>query len=157
MRHSTERIRATHGGNLPRPAAFDALLPQGPVVTAEVAGQLPGAVQWDLVSVSFSYVASGNAATRIPFVSFFDQSATTFCKINTAVSITASHTVQVTFAQEIGAFGAANAASMGNTLPDIRLLDGLQVQVSADAIDVADTITAVRLYVRQYDVRPDYS
>jgi 5-methyltetrahydropteroyltriglutamate--homocysteine methyltransferase len=46
MRHSTERIRATHGGNLPRPAAFDALLRQGPVVTAEVAGQLPAAVQW---------------------------------------------------------------------------------------------------------------
>ena len=46
MRHSTERIRATHGGNLPRPAAFDALLRQGPVVTAEVAEQLPVAVQW---------------------------------------------------------------------------------------------------------------
>jgi 5-methyltetrahydropteroyltriglutamate--homocysteine methyltransferase len=46
MRHSTERIRATHGGNLPRPAAFDALLRQGEVVTAEVAAQLPAAVQW---------------------------------------------------------------------------------------------------------------
>ena len=46
MRHSTERIRATHGGNLPRPAAFDALLGQGEVVTAEVAEQLPVAVQW---------------------------------------------------------------------------------------------------------------
>ncbi len=46
MRHSTERIRSTHGGNLPRPAEFDALLQQGPVVTAEVAAELPGAVQW---------------------------------------------------------------------------------------------------------------
>jgi 5-methyltetrahydropteroyltriglutamate--homocysteine methyltransferase len=46
MRHSTERIRATHGGNLPRPAAFDALLRRGQVVTAEVAEQLPVAVQW---------------------------------------------------------------------------------------------------------------
>jgi 5-methyltetrahydropteroyltriglutamate--homocysteine methyltransferase len=46
MRHSTERIRATHGGNLPRPAAFDTLLRQGQVVTAEVAEQLPVAVQW---------------------------------------------------------------------------------------------------------------
>jgi 5-methyltetrahydropteroyltriglutamate--homocysteine methyltransferase len=46
MKHSTERIRATHGGNLPRPAAFDALLQQGPVVTAEVAAELPGAVQY---------------------------------------------------------------------------------------------------------------
>ena len=46
MRHSTDRIRSTHGGNLPRPAEFDALLQQGPVVTAEVAAELPGAVQW---------------------------------------------------------------------------------------------------------------
>ena len=46
MRHSTERIRSTHGGNLPRPAEFDALLQQGSVVTAEVAAELPGAVQW---------------------------------------------------------------------------------------------------------------
>jgi 5-methyltetrahydropteroyltriglutamate--homocysteine methyltransferase len=46
MRHSTDGIRSTHGGNLPRPAQFDALLQQGPVVTAEVAGQLPGAVQY---------------------------------------------------------------------------------------------------------------
>jgi len=46
MKHSTERIRATHGGNLPRPAAFDALLQRGPVVTPEVAEQLPGAVRY---------------------------------------------------------------------------------------------------------------
>ena len=46
MRHSTHRIRSTHGGNLPRPAAFDALLQQGPVVTAEVAAELPDAVQY---------------------------------------------------------------------------------------------------------------
>jgi 5-methyltetrahydropteroyltriglutamate--homocysteine methyltransferase len=46
MRHSTHRIRSTHGGNLPRPAAFDALLRQGPVVTAEVAAELPGAVRY---------------------------------------------------------------------------------------------------------------
>jgi 5-methyltetrahydropteroyltriglutamate--homocysteine methyltransferase len=46
MRHSTDGIRSTHGGNLPRPAQFDALLQQGTVVTAEVAGQLPGAVQY---------------------------------------------------------------------------------------------------------------
>ena len=45
MRHSTHRIRSTHGGNLPRPAEFDALLQQGPVVTAEVAAELPGAVR----------------------------------------------------------------------------------------------------------------
>ena len=46
MRHSTDRIRVTHGGNLPRPEDFDELLQQGPVVTADVAAELPAAVQY---------------------------------------------------------------------------------------------------------------
>jgi 5-methyltetrahydropteroyltriglutamate--homocysteine methyltransferase len=46
MRFSTDRIRTTHGGNLPRPAEFDALLQEGPVVSAEAAERLPEAVQY---------------------------------------------------------------------------------------------------------------
>jgi len=45
MRHSTGRIRVTHGGNLPRPADLDELLMKGPTVTAEVAERLSAAVQ----------------------------------------------------------------------------------------------------------------
>jgi hypothetical protein len=128
-----------------------------PAAGAAFTYTVPGAVQQDLRSISFLFTASGNVATRIPFVSFLDQSGTTFCKVNTAYTITASHTVQVTFGPDVDQFGANNSASMGSSTPEIRLLDGLQVQVSADAIDVADTITAVRLYVCQYDVRTDYS
>src|SRR5690349_5559293 len=46
MRFSTDGIRTTHGGNLPRPADFDALLQAGPMVTAEAAERLPEAVQY---------------------------------------------------------------------------------------------------------------
>jgi 5-methyltetrahydropteroyltriglutamate--homocysteine methyltransferase len=46
MRFSTDGIRTTHGGNLPRPADFDALLQAGQVVSAEAAERLPGAVQY---------------------------------------------------------------------------------------------------------------
>jgi 5-methyltetrahydropteroyltriglutamate--homocysteine methyltransferase len=46
MRFSTDGIRTTHGGNLPRPADFDALLQEGPVVSAEAAERLPEAVQY---------------------------------------------------------------------------------------------------------------
>ncbi|HEY7279742.1 MAG TPA: hypothetical protein VH594_27505, partial [Trebonia sp.] len=46
MRLSTDGIRTTHGGNLPRPADFDALLQAGPVVTAQAAERLPEAVQY---------------------------------------------------------------------------------------------------------------
>ncbi len=46
MRLSTDGIRTTHGGNLPRPTDFDALLQAGPVVTAQAAERLPEAVQY---------------------------------------------------------------------------------------------------------------
>jgi hypothetical protein len=132
--------------SLPSPAA-------GAALTVTV----PGAVQWEVVAVSFLFTASANAATRIPFVSFLDAAGVTFCKINTAFTVTATNTPQVTFAEHVASFGANNSTSMGNTLPRMRIQDGLRVQVSADAIDVADTITKARLYVRQYEVRPDYA
>jgi hypothetical protein len=141
---------ALHGSHevvaLPSPAA-------GAALTETV----PGAVQWEVVAVSFLFTASANAATRIPFVSFLDQAGVTFCKINTVATVTATIASQVTFAEHVAAFGANNGASIGNTLPRMRIQDGLRVQVSATAIDVADTITAARLYVRQYEVRPDYT
>lgn len=139
-----------HGSNrvvsLPSPAA-------GAALTVTV----PGAVQWEVAAVSFLFTASANAATRIPFVTFLDTTGTTFCKVNSAFNVTASNHSQVTFGLELASFGANNALSMGGPIPRMRLADGLQVQVSADAIDAADTITAARLFVCQYEVRPDYT
>jgi hypothetical protein len=139
-----------HGSHLP-------VAVQSPAAGAACTVTVPGAVQWDVRAVSFLYTASGNAATRIPFISFLDQSGTILAKVNTAYTLTASHTSQITFGTDLDQFGANNSVSMGSSIPDLRLLDGLQIQMSADAIDVADTITTVRLYVCQYDVRPDYS
>jgi hypothetical protein len=139
-----------HGANevvsLPSPAA-------GAALTVTV----PGAVQWEIVAATFLFTASANAATRVPFISFLDQAGVTFCKINTAFTVTATIAPQVTFAEGVASFGANNSTSMGNTLPQMRIQDGLRVRLSADLIDVADTITAARLYVRQYEVRPDYT
>ena len=128
-----------------------------PAAGAALTYTVPGAVQQDVVCVSFLFTASANVATRIPFISFLDQAGVTFCKVNTAFTITAGTASQVTFGVDVAQFGANNSASMGASIPGIRLLDGLRFQVSADAIDVADTITACRMFVCQYDVRPDYS
>ena len=130
--------------SLPSPAA-------GAALTVTV----PGSVQWEVVAVTFLFTASANAATRIPFVSFLDQGGVTFCKVNSAFNVTANNASQVTFGRDVASFGANNAASMGASIPHIRLVDGLRVSVSADAINATDTITAARLYVCQYDVRPD--
>jgi len=46
MRHSTDHILSSHGGNLPRPAAFDELLSRASEHREEVEAQLPSAVEW---------------------------------------------------------------------------------------------------------------
>ncbi len=128
-----------------------------PAAGAALTVTVPGAVEWEIVAFSFLYTASANAATRIPFISFLDQAGVTFCKLNTTATLIATNVSQVTFAQEISAFGANSATSIGQTLPCMRIQDGLRVQVSATLIDVADTITAARMYVCQYEVASDYS
>jgi 5-methyltetrahydropteroyltriglutamate--homocysteine methyltransferase len=46
MRRSTDYILSSHGGNLPRPAALDALLVKADEHRDEIAVELPKAVQW---------------------------------------------------------------------------------------------------------------
>ncbi len=46
MRRSTDYFLSSHGGNLPRPAEFDAKLAKFDDHKAEIAAELPGAVQW---------------------------------------------------------------------------------------------------------------
>jgi 5-methyltetrahydropteroyltriglutamate--homocysteine methyltransferase len=46
MRRSTDHILSSHGGNLPRPAELDALLTKASEHEAEIAVELPKAVQW---------------------------------------------------------------------------------------------------------------
>ncbi len=128
-----------------------------PAAGAALTTTVPGAVQWEIVAASFLFTASANAATRVPFISFLDQAGVTFCKVNTAFNLIATNASQVTFGQSLSSFGANSAVSIGAPIPKIRLVDGLRVQLSATLIDVADTITAARLYVCQYDVRPDYT
>ncbi len=44
MKRSTDRILTSHGGNLPRPPDFDALIAGRPATQDAVAQRLPGAV-----------------------------------------------------------------------------------------------------------------
>lgn len=46
MRHSTDRIHSSHGGNLPRPPGFDELLVDPQANLARIEAELPGAVEW---------------------------------------------------------------------------------------------------------------
>jgi hypothetical protein len=124
-----------------------------PAAGAALTYTVPGSVQWEILSLSFTYTASGNAASRVPFVRFLDQSGTAFCDVATPYKLVASDVSRVTFGVGVVQFGADSAARIGAGIPAMRLEDGLRVQVSATLIDGSDTITLARLFVRQWDVR----
>lgn len=114
---------------------------------------IPGAVQQTPLSIVFTFTASGNAANRFPRVRYLDWSGNPFFEAQTPYKLVATNVAVVSFAVDIAQFGADSAAAMGTPIPALRLGDGLQVELSAAAIDVADTITLARMFVCQYDVR----
>lgn len=116
---------------------------------------IPGAVQQTPLSIVFTYTASGNAANRFPRVRYLDWSGNPFFEAQSPFKLIATNAAVVSFAVDIAQFGADSAATMGGPIPALRLGDGLRVEISATGIDVADTITLARMFVHQYDVRPD--
>lgn len=125
-----------------------------PAAGAALTYTVVGAVQIEVLSVSFTYTASGNAANRIPFVAFLDQSGVSFGTFGTPYKLVASDAARVSFGVGVSQFGADSAARLGAGIPLLRLQDGLQVQLSATAINATDAITNARLYVRQATSEP---
>src|SRR5438477_11121491 len=121
--------------------------------TGGVTYTVPGAVEQLIVAVSFTYAASANAATRIPYVQFLDQSGVQVCEAGSPFSLVATNVSRVSFGIGLVQFGANSAARMGCAIPPIILADGMQLKLSATLIDASDTITAARLYVRQRPVQ----
>lgn len=114
---------------------------------------VPASVEWEVLSLSFTYTASAAAANRVPFVQFLDQSNVPFCEVATPFLLVANNVARVTFGVGIVQFGANSAVRLGAGIPAMRLGDGLRISVGATAMGVADTITSARLFVAQYDVR----
>src|SRR5437762_13629270 len=65
--------------------------------TGGVLYTVPGAVEQLIVAISFTYTASANAATRIPFVQFLDQSGIQVCEAGSPFSLVASNVSRVSF------------------------------------------------------------
>jgi hypothetical protein len=124
-----------------------------PAAGAGLTYTVPGSTQVEVLSASFTYTASANAANRIPFLSFLDQSGVAVGSFGTPYKLVANDASRVSFGVYVSSFGADSAARIGSGIPPMRLASGMQVLLSATAINVSDQISTARLYVRQWRVR----
>jgi hypothetical protein len=115
---------------------------------------VPGAIEWEIQSISFTYTASAGVANRIPFVQFLDTGGGIVCEVATPFLLVANNAARVTFGVGVQQFGANSAVRIGAGIPLLRLGDGMRVRLGATAQQAADTITGARMFVRQWTVRP---
>lgn len=124
-----------------------------PATGAALTKTVPGSVEWEILSVSFTYTAGAGVADRFPLLQFLDTTATAVAEIGTPYKLVAADASRVTFGVGIVQFGADSAARMGAGIPPLRLGDGMQLKLTATNLDATDAISAARMFVRQWRVR----
>lgn len=125
-----------------------------PAAGAALTYTVPGAVNLEVLALSFTYTADANAANRFPSLAILDQSGQAIGPICTPYKLVATDVSRITFGVGIVQFGADSAAQIGCGIPPLRIQDGLRIRVTATNIQATDTITLARMYVRQWGVRP---
>jgi hypothetical protein len=108
----------------------------------------------EIVAVSFQLVTDANVADRIAVFQFLDPDGNSFASVAAGFTQAASLTTVYTFAVGIQEFGANDAANIGVPIPQVKLLSGYGVKVTLTAKQATDQVSAVKLILNQWPVRP---
>lgn len=114
----------------------------------------PGTMESIVSACSFRLVTDANVADRIVVFSFTDGSGTAIFPVAAPFTQAASKTTDYTFAVGIQQFGANDAANIGVGIPPLKLRSGLGVKVTIVAVQATDQVSAIRLGLSQWPVRP---
>jgi hypothetical protein len=116
--------------------------------------QVSGADTWRVLAVTFQLVTSAGVANRVPRVEYVDGSGVVFAVAGAPFIQAGALTTLYSFSVGAQQFGAAGAAAVGGPLPDLELDVSMAIRVAVAAVQAADQISRVRLYVEQYNERP---
>lgn len=105
-------------------------------------------------AVSFVLVNAAAAASRIPRVEFLTNNGDVFFVAASPFVTTTGKTARFNFAVGIQQFGADDAAQIGAAIPKFTLEDGAKIRVAVTAVNAADQISGVYLFVDQLGIRP---
>jgi hypothetical protein len=119
--------------------------------------KVPGSVMQAPVIVSFHLANAAAAGNRIPAVTYLDGLGVPLGVFAAPFALQTGAAGQFTFGVGMQQFGAVNAAAIGAPLAPAVLKAGMTVTVTVAAMNAADQISGVRVYVQQLDQRPDGS
>lgn len=111
---------------------------------------VPGGYLWQPLSLRFVFTCSAAAATRQVEVYFGDGSVN-YALVSAHERQTANQGAAYSFLRGLGAFaGTIAQARIMVPLPDLVLPAGHEILIDVPGIQVGDTISSPRLFVREY-------
>ncbi len=125
-----------------------------PLPNAGFAVPMPGTSDTIVQAIKFRLVTDSQAANRICVVNYLDADGVAFALIAAPFTQAASLTTDYTFAVGINEFGANDAANIGAGLPPFKLDVSHSIAVTIVAKQTGDQVSAIRLALQQWHVRP---
>lgn len=117
--------------------------------------QLPKTCLAVVRSVSFTLVNAVAAASRIPRLEYLTSEGSVFAAFAAPFTLTSGQTSRFTFAVGCNQFGANDAAAIGCPIPGYVLEDGAAIRVAVAAVNAADQISGVFVFLDQLPIRPE--
>lgn len=135
--------------------SWDELItPANPAAQAFFTRLVPGQTFEKALSVDFTLAASAVAANRVPFVAYTNGDSVEYYRAVGGAPITAGLTVAVTFSRELDTNPQVAAGFIQGPLRDETLPSGYHLVIGATAMDVADQISAIRIWTKRYPTGP---
>lgn len=125
-----------------------------PGVGNDVSYTLGGAAEWCLESVSVLLTAAGGGSARLPSLRLVDGVGVVFFAAGAPFTVASGSASRYVWATDIQPFGANNAATIGTSIPRLRLYEGLSIETDTVNRGGSDLFTEIRFFVSQYPIRP---
>jgi len=104
---------------------------------------------WKLRCLSFQMVTDANAANRIVYLDIIEPGGLRIGRFSSGFTQTTALTTIYTFSNDIAAYGANAAASIGAPTPNVWLHPGSKITVGVTNVQVGDQISTILLTADQ--------
>jgi hypothetical protein len=129
---------------------YDTVTPDNPAAGAEATYTVDARFFERIVAVTFRFVASAAVANRMPRVRYEAPDGRLLGAGTAGGNHTAGLTVDYALAPAMLAAGAIANGLLTGPLPDLELVPGSVVRITANNLDAADQISAVVIAVQRF-------
>lgn len=122
---------------------------RSPAAGAAFTYRFPGETYTALVAVAFTLTTSAAVANRYPELAILDGDGGAIFRVASPTALVASLARRTYLAADMGGVVTSPSGDESLPFPDTMFPPGFQARITATALDAADQLSGIRLYVRR--------